>query len=245
MHARRPPRGGVDRNTRQPASLTVSAAGRPPRGGVDRNASASWAVEDCAASPPARGRGSKHVDCVRSSASTQRRPPRGGVDRNVARLRSTTRYEARRPPRGGVDRNYRIAAAVCPRARSPPARGRGSKPVPARCSRRMTPVAPRAGAWIETPDRRRRAVAVDRRPPRGGVDRNFWHGSEQLDVAWSPPARGRGSKPFARRRSDRRPTSPPARGRGSKRLDRARSASRPVRSPPARGRGSKHDRSDH
>ena len=99
--------------------------------------------------------------------------------------------------------------AVAPRA------GRGSKQRLVDAARRG-PVAPRAGAWIETVERR-----ADR--PR---------------AAKSPPAQGRGSKHSAVVTSLAHRESPPAQGRGSKRAERARRLS-PARSPPAQGRGSK------
>ena len=55
-------------------------------------------------------------------------------------------------------------------SRSPPSRGRGLKPPKTALATRAPPVAPFAGAWIETYSG---AVELDehaRRPLRGGVD---------------------------------------------------------------------------
>ncbi len=150
-------------------SATQSAPrGRPPCGGVDRN---KWecglAVRDWR-SPPMRGRGSK--PCLGALLGLAcRRPPCGGVDRNSAHCAPMMRPrmsppmrgrgsklrgdivkpgEQGRPPCGGVDRN---------RIRQKP--------------HRFYPVAPHAGAWIET---------SSTTPLTGFLP--------------SPPMRGRGSK---------------------------------------------------
>src|SRR4029077_7968040 len=96
-----------------------------PRGGVDRNR-LSGALER-----PAPGR-----------------PPRGGVDRNIAMTRSTCGASSR-PPRGGVDRNT-ISCNVPVLVGGRPRAGRASKPVRPPAPLETGPVAPRAGAWIET-----------------------------------------------------------------------------------------------
>src|SRR5271166_6398196 len=83
--------------------------------------------------------------------SEQRRPSRRGVDRNLIVL-DLAGAKAGRPSRRGVDRNS-FAAKVS----------------------RLCCVAPRAGAWIETPGRRARC-----RQPRT-----------------SPLAQGRGSKQWS------------------------------------------------
>src|SRR5271155_2811757 len=99
-------------------------------------------------------------------------------------------------------------------------------------------VAPRAGAWIETPKRSLRATPRPSRPSRRGVDRNtagimFYGGDivapragagietptpNRLDRAprRSPLAQGRGSKRFYHGEHHRQQLSPLAQGRGSK-----------------------------
>ena len=125
-----------------------------------------------------------------------------------------------RPPRGGVDRNAFLAFRFSGLTESPPSRGRGSKPSQQEEAPTRQGVAPLAGAWIETiwycssfsvirrrpprggvdRNRDRAAVTVNRqrRPPRGGVDRNGEKDMEPTLVLWSPPSRGRGSKPCGR-----------------------------------------------
>jgi len=53
---------------------------------------------------------------------------------------------------------------------SPPARGRGLKPVPQPHAQELGRVAPRTGAWIETKFSLVERHAHCRRPPHGGVD---------------------------------------------------------------------------
>ncbi len=149
-----------------PASTARSStAGRPSRRGVDRNRRDHSADRSRRASPLAQGRGSK-----------------------LRRGRSL-RHDARRPSRGGVDRNIEVVGMRIERIASPLARGRGSKLAAVDAIGSKRPVAPRAGAWIETARRRR---------PR-----------EQL--VRSPLAQGRGSKPaIAANGGDRRPVAPRA-----------------------------------
>ena len=144
-------------------------------------------------SPPSRGRGSK-----RHPAPVQ---PLAGC----------------RPLRGGVDRNHDNIANMTHDVTSPPSRGRGSKPVgvaggavrvcrPLRggvdrnCQLSVTgtgviePVAPFAGAWIETRHASQHRSRNQCRPLRGGVDRNIPLARRSSSVRMSPPSRGRGSK---------------------------------------------------
>ena len=120
-----PPCGGVDRNCCSSVAV-FRRTSRPPCGGVDRNPTPSSATIRC-----------------------PRRPPCGGVDRNMdfASFYSGT---PGRPPCGGVDRNSRYQGLRGAGAGSPPVRGRGSKRAGCRRRSRAGPVAPRAGAWIET-----------------------------------------------------------------------------------------------
>ena len=186
----RPPRGGVDRNYLD-APPRAGGACRPPRGGVDRNCIQR-------ATAPADGR----------------RPPRGGVDRNTAAL--TARVKLGVAPRAGAWIETGSTIRTSRSARSPPARGRGSKHEVVGSFAGRSRVAPRAGAWIET-----------RRLSTG-------HDLGQT----SPPARGRGSKHLGDEVGRDAGESPPARGRGSK-LARGQPPKSQVASPPARGRGSK------
>ena len=60
-------------------------------------------------------------------------------------------------------------------------------------------VAPRAGAWIETPTRRSNAIYPRRRAPCGRVDRNLCQKSNHVQISPSRPVRARGSKRDSRR----------------------------------------------
>ena len=122
------------------------------------------------------------------------RPLRGGVDRNGSG-RGAFDLAICRPLRGGVDRNIAPHKNARTDHRSPPSRGRGSKP-----------------PFLD--------VAVDRRagrPLRGGVDRNGPDGSTRRPASMaSPPSRGRGSKLRRAVMDAAGDLSPPSRGRGSK-----------------------------
>ena len=187
-----PPSRGRGSKPWRSRSTAAARSGRPPRGGVDRNS----------------------VDGL-DARLMESRPPRGGVDRNDPDALHDGLHICR-PPRGGVDRNI-LGVIGNPRtARSPPSRGRGSKPPTEAQSRQDRRVAPLAGAWIET----RMTVPF---------------GSPML----SPPSRGRGSKLSEMGTERSRPWSPPSRGRGSKRSRIFRCTGCRRRSPPSRGRGSK------
>ena len=80
---------------------------------------------------------------------------------------------------------------------SPLARGRGSKPGQPDQSLQQADVAPRTGAWIETPSTPTSPPARPRRPSHGGVDRNLPERKELQKRLKSPLARGRGSKHVA------------------------------------------------
>ena len=168
---RRPPRGGVDRNTCTSVIVIVIGPVAPLAGAwieTHRQGSSSSLGSK---SPPSRGRGSKPRRRVQDGCDG-RRPPRGGVDRNEARLNPAwakrpsppsrgrgskhlhvgdrDRHRTCRPPRGGVDRNasagqFKFAGIeVAPLA--------GAWIETARSSRGSSRawVAPLAGAWIET-----------------------------------------------------------------------------------------------
>ena len=86
-----------------------------------------------------------------------------------------------RSPCGSVDRNIREACSAC-----------------------STNVAPRAGAWIETPSGPRIVVPSSCRSPCGSVDRNSAGVADAADEHWSLPVRERGSKPSHRFRLGRK-----------------------------------------
>ena len=166
--ARRPPRGGVDRNLPgiggdqdlRVVALRVGAWIETPCAQPRRQPCAvalrvgAW-IETCRRasmvsvirSPSAWGRGSK-LGGPHPARPPQSRPPRGGVDRNMALLMLPCAVSSR-PPRGGVDRNQR-----------------------ATLTQLRDDVALRVGAWIETNARRTAPPPRRGRPPRGGVDRN-------------------------------------------------------------------------
>src|SRR3546814_8838703 len=96
--------------------------------------------------------------------------------------------------RGGVDRNQTEVVLAWQEQTSPPARRRGSKPMPLHRQHRPNGRLLRGGV-----DRNScvRGWAVTRvsRLLRGGVDRNVGATLAAFIVARSPPARRRGSKP--------------------------------------------------
>ena len=100
--------------------------------------------------------------------------------------------------------------------RSPPSRGRGSKP---------------AKTGISCCDR-------GGRPPRGGVDRNRTNGVNIYRCATSPPSRGRGSKQRQLDPGNRRNLVAPLAGAWIE-TPNTPCPQRSRRSPPSRGRGSK------
>src|SRR5467141_1910479 len=139
------------------------------------------------------------------------RPSRRGVDRNSAH-HGDVAGDAGRPSRRGVDRNVEGGLAYG-----------GNKPV-----------APRAGAWIETTAATPMRSMSSGRPSRRGVDRNRMNVVHKDGVVVSPLAQGRGSKlEHIRDRADDG-GSPLAQGRGSKPGNRIRHED-PRRSPLAQG----------
>ena len=209
----RPSRGGVDRNSSSSRNATAWVS-RPSRGGVDRNSSTTagsmrWRVAprvgawiETAARPcrptgcrcrPSRGGVDRNRCTHRRRPRSSCRPSRGGVDRNSC-ASGNHRPWRRRPSRGGVDRNCCTPTATAAHASSPLAWGRGSKPL---CPRAVSPrqqVAPRVGAWIETPSCSTSTTGLGSRPSRGGVDRNFFGDEDRILIRKSPLAWGRGSK---------------------------------------------------
>ena len=96
--------------------------------------------------------------------------PRTGAWIETYRLFEKLRDNAGSPPARGRGLKQHSPGASCRGCRSPPARGRGLKLM--RICTRRTPrrVAPRTGAWIETPTAADRRPGMRRRPPHGGVD---------------------------------------------------------------------------
>ena len=187
----RPPRGGVDRNTEQRIP-EARIGGRPPRGGVDRNLIKPARLPKEGPSPPSRGRGSKPFPVPGLLPPRQVAPLAGAWIETVCCVFKTVLVSSR-PPRGGVDRNGMALKCLDGNRRSPPSRGRGSKLVVDRAHGSSAPVAPLAGAWIETGlhlrIRIRSAVA-----PLAGAWIETPHVGAVRQGGRSPPSRGRGSK---------------------------------------------------
>ena len=210
--ARRPPRGGVDRNKIDPITQAWISR-RPPRGGVDRNffvhrlVAAAWLVAPLAGAwieTPGSG-WSPCFPCVA--------PLAGAWIETHLPLHARHGRDGR-PPRGGVDRNCSRTGWM-PGAEVAPLAGAWIETPDGRTHYPARRVAPLAGAWIETPswrsprtrawsppsrgvDRNTTRCAescrLRRRPPRGGVDRNTFGSISQSYTDLSPPSRGRGSK---------------------------------------------------
>ena len=189
---RRSPCGSVDRNRLAPLTAPL-ASGRSPCGSVDRNCDLVERWKPIGWSLPVRERGSKHPEGGRGGPEP-RRSPCGSVDRNCpqgsmamalrrslpvrergSKLMNGSRRSriARRSPCGSVDRNT----------------------LSVRVWLTVIHVAPRAGAWIETPRERRWSGCARSRSPCGSVDRNTWCIVVALTSAASLPVRERGSKP--------------------------------------------------
>ena len=243
LPARSPPSRGRGSKHQEPHDLRRASRVAPLTGARIETGCAGHDVTTARRSPPSRGRGSKRLSPATADAGDRGRPPHGGADRNRRAARHARRGTAVAPLTGARIETMQSVACDDAADRSPPSRGRGSKPIIAM---------PCVG------------IGSQRRPPHGGADRNLEPERRRLDAArWSPPSRGRGSKrrlPRAGRRD--RLWSPPSRGRGSKRsltpiapralrvapLTGARietlgstqiACVEPTRSPPSRGRGSK------
>ena len=165
----RSPCGSVDRNCGCIGAHRASS-GRSPCGSVDRNRLNCRPCSEPMASLPVRERGSKHRSAEGVVEVVLRRSPCGSVDRNCV-LASLDMAASRRSPCGSVDRN-RLGAGGCASVpcRSPCGsvdRNQGMSREQA-----MSMVAPRAGAWIETPTRSATGCGTWRRSPCGSVDRN-------------------------------------------------------------------------
>ena len=266
---RRPPRGGVDRNscrTQTAARVTEEVA---PLAGAWIETSAARRREDYRPkSPPSRGRGSKPTNIERRERQRLSPPSRGRGSKLTPGDRLPDRVRSR-PPRGGVDRNS-------PGVRRRPGSSSGEYVVVAPLGGRFPDqngaiVAPLAGAWIETVIGQRRRMncppRVGRRnsvvnsirtqpvaPSRGRGSKQSPHQVAPLAGAWIETFRGvgdvlvagrppRGGVDRNQRLLHRRwcvAWSPPSRGRGKR--AQGREHPRLARSPPSRGRGSKPQR---
>ncbi|PXV67833.1 hypothetical protein C8D93_105190 [Sinimarinibacterium flocculans] len=237
--ASRAPRGRVDRNREGCRCRGRGAAGRAPRGRVDRNASDEQKANRIAESRPSRARGSKRhrraedhgvrvvaplagawIETVRPVGRAQPlhgRAPRGRVDRNDSATAVLVPATGR-APRGRVDRNSNSGCFLLRTAPVAPLAGAWIETYVHPHVTCELLVAPLAGAWIETRLPRARRTGTSCRAPRGRVDRNVRSNSEIDDDRTSRPSRARGSK-RSRRQADRAALqSRPSRARGSKRL---------------------------
>ena len=146
--ARRPPCGGVDRNSPAACGTARMTWRRPPSRGRGSKPQRRPHPRHGGPSPSMRGRGSKqHVRNRDGDASG--RPPCGGVDRNRAGMPSHVRDLTSPSMRGRgskrvIDGERRLRLA------SPSMRGRGSKLHGGKCTHLRYAVALHAGAWIET-----------------------------------------------------------------------------------------------
>ena len=184
------PRAGAWIETSVPARGAVADHVAPRAGAWIETSTRTSPQSAARASPPVRGRGSKPVVPDHERRHPERRPPCGGVDRNEYHVFHRN-LRSGRPPCGGVDRNsYAYASGA------------------------QSYVAPRAGAWIETPGRASACRSARGRPPCGGVDRNDTGMMAMSSFSGRPPCGGVDRNPCARARLDR--VSPPVRGRGSK-----------------------------
>ncbi len=236
----RPPCGGVDRNYTAggfPIAATVAPhagawieteetamnnpitnASPPMRGRGSKPPRAQTLPLTCR-SPPMRGRGSKPMLAGYTEAGPSR-PPCGGVDRNIPKLTRNGAYPSR-PPCGGVDRNMTTDGEFLVVTGRPPCGGVDRN----LDMKRVTsgrPVAPHAGAWIETAKNLTRRQNRRRRPPCGGVDRNMTPEPVPATLEVAPHA-GAWIETSPLRSAVRLIASPPMRGRGSKRKACARS----------------------
>ena len=250
LAGRRPPCGGVDRNTYgRPHEPTGS--GRPPCGGVDRNTSIAVDTDAGSGRPPCGGVDRNLAVEQQLTPACARRPPCGGVDRNIdaptcagapsvalhagawietCAGRATRVMRTRRPPCGGVDRNFDAPYHRSAAAASPSMRGRGSKLASHSVDGRQ--VALHAGAWIET---RADSPAGGRRPPCGGVDRNaICSGSAVMAGVALHAGAWIETSSIGRLRSAAA-VSPSMRGRGSKQRGVARTQRKSARRPPCGG----------
>ena len=137
----------------------------------------------------------KHVELLDGSKVTLVAPRAGAwIETLECQANPGYTYVA---PRAGAWIETRITGNTHAALMSPPARGRGLKPLPHSPYWTLAYVAPRAGAWIET-DVRIPLHRVGRVAPRAGAwietNRYCW---SLASSATSPPARGRGLKQYS------------------------------------------------
>ena len=154
------------------------------------------------------------ADIMRASAGVA---PRAGARIETLSAPMLAADGMRRSPRGSADRNNCASAAILATVTSLPARERGSKPQRLSRARRSTPVAPRAGARIETTQFVRASSDSRVVAPRAGARIETPSGQcSAASALGSLPARERGSKPPASAGQRMPSPSLPARERGSK-----------------------------
>jgi len=138
-----------------------------------------------------------------------------------------------------VDRNYNNDLGEPYLPKSPPSRGRGSKQFQQADLLLALQGRPPRGGVDRNPLMTRVGTGSRSRPPRGGVDRNFNARVTSGAALRSPPSRGRGSKhlPGPRRRVPI--TVAPLAGAWIETFSTRTSLTSAIASPPSRGRGSK------
>ena len=183
-----PARGRGLKPNRWPWSLCRRRS--PPARGRGLKPDGGGVAGGAGGSPPARGRGLK-LCTLAQDTHFARVAPRAGAWIETRHRHALHTIRQSPPARGRGLKPCKQRSVVC-QALSPPARGRGLKHRWATRSRPGLPVAPRAGAWIETfrsqhPQQRHCVApragawietapqspppsAACCRPPRGGVD---------------------------------------------------------------------------
>ena len=164
-----PPARGRGSKPRRQVAKVPSRWGRPLRGGVGRNRAAAANAIDTSVAPCA-GAWVETRQSLRNCGRLDVAPCAGAwVETKVPQVPSPRRKVAPcagawvetarrhhrhrrtcRPLRGGVGRNGRTTQTIGQAFTSPPARGRGSKRSPDSQTGPPPPVAPCAGAWVET-----------------------------------------------------------------------------------------------
>ena len=231
----RPPRGGVDRNTRSGDVLTFTARVAPLAGawiettvkGSDPHhlvvapLAGAWIEtvtrserEPKCASPPSRGRGSKPFAVAFFRPALLVAPLAGAWIETIG-WKELTMKPTRRPPRGGVDRNLQPLALFGFRGGRPP-RGGVDRNVSVGPQPVGPLVAPLAGAWIETTSMNGGRSCLTVAPLAGA-----WIETGNISLTTTatggrPPRGGVDRNDTIRTHVGKRHVSPPSRGRGSK-----------------------------
>ena len=165
------------------------------------------------------------------------RPPCGGADRNLHTAALIGRLGSR-PPCGGADRNNTPVGAS-PLSQSRPPCGGADRNIASLASAILTPVAPHAGARIETPSHVPPGKHHVRRPPCGGADRNDVGTQAFRDATRRPPCGGADRNVAIDRAVVAAGCRPPC-GGADRNVHLVVMRRRKRLSPPMRGRGSKH-----